>query len=221
MNTTFRLFSEKPINEEYEYVIEERKDGSGGNVYIEGPYMMHSESNRNRRIYDAQEMHNEVKRYTEEFIKTKRALGELNHPTTPEVDLERACHLVERLWPEGNAYIGRSKVLSTPSGTIVKSLIRDGVQVGVSTRSLGQLNENSDGTSTVQGMKLVAIDCVADPSYPKAYVNGILESKQWICNNNGAFEEVYEAFESKLRNLPRKDVEGYIKNQILEFFAHL
>ena len=206
---------------DFEYIIEEKSSGSDPVVYIKGPYAMAGESNKNNRVYCEKEMASEVKRYTEQMIKSGRALGELNHPTSADVDLERACHLVTELTPSGdnpNVYIGKSKVLSTPSGLIVRSLIRDGCSVGMSTRSLGKLvNTESDGPSHVKDMRLVAIDCVADPSFGEAFVNGILESKQYVLDKYGQYVEAYNNFEQGIANLPRKDVEDYLKNNILSF----
>jgi hypothetical protein len=171
-------------------------------------------------------MAQEVKRYQKHMIETKRALGELNHPTSADVDLERACHLVTELTPANdnpNVYIGKSKVLSTPSGMIVRSLIRDGCSVGMSTRSLGKLvpMEGQGDVSRVQDMRLVAIDCVADPSFGEAFVNGILESKQYVLNKFGEYVEAYENLELGLSNLPKRDVEQYIKENILTFINEM
>lgn len=181
--------------------------------------------NKNGRCYCEKEMAAEVKRYTEQMINTKRALGELNHPTTADVDLERACHMVVEMGPSNdnpNVYIGKSKVLSTPTGMIVKSLIKDGCSVGMSTRSLGKLIANEDtGVNQVQDMRLVAIDCVADPSFGEAFVNGILESKQYVLDNFGQYVEAYENFENGLTNLPKTDVETHIKNNVIDFIAAL
>lgn len=207
---------------DFEYIIEERNGKGEQNVYIKGPYAMAGKSNKNGRIYCEREMKQEVKRYTEQMIDTKRALGELNHPTSADVDLERACHMVTELnaCPHNQGvYIGKSKVLSTPTGTIVKSLINDGCSVGMSTRSLGKLvqSEDNSGENHVQDMRLVAIDCVADPSFGEAFVNGILESKQFILNTSGMYVEAYDRFERGLVNLPKSDVEEYLKNNILTF----
>tara|TARA_R100000995_G_scaffold79757_1_gene51020 strand:- start:356 stop:820 length:465 start_codon:yes stop_codon:yes gene_type:complete len=146
-------------------------------------------------------------------------MGELNHPTTAEVDLERACHMVTDIWQEGNMFYGKSKVLSTPCGQIVKSLINDGVKVGMSSRALGQLTpvEEKAGVSKVTDMKLVAVDCVSDPSCPKAFVNGILESKQYILDQDGKFVEAYDTFEEKLETLPTKELDSYLRDQVLDF----
>ena len=217
-----KLLVETTDPSEFEYIIEEKSSKSPGNIYIQGPYCMAKEYNKNLRKYDEGEMADEVKRYTDQMINTKRALGELNHPTSADVDLERACHLVTELKPSSdneNVYIGKSKVLSTPSGLIVQSLIRDGCSVGMSTRSLGKLvqsEDRSDG-NLVRDMRLVAIDCVADPSFGEAFVNGILESKKYVLDSYGQYVEAYERLEQGISNLPKRDVEQYIKDSVLTF----
>lgn len=217
-----KLLVETTDPSEFEYIIEEKNSKSDGTIYIKGPYAMAEGINKNKRSYCPREMATEVKRYTEQMINTKRALGELNHPTSADVDLERACHLVTELTPssaDSNVYIGKSKVLSTPSGLIVQSLIRDGCSVGMSTRSLGKLvpMEGQGDASRVKDMRLVAIDCVADPSFGEAFVNGILESKQYVLDKYGQYVEAYESLEAGLSKLPRKDVESYIKESVLTF----
>ena len=162
----------------------------------------------------------ETERYIEEMVKPGRAMGELNQPTTADVDLERGCHMVTELTQEGNIFYGKSKVLSTPCGQVVRSLINDGVKVGMSSRALGTLEEGSDH-STVKNMKLVAIDCVADPSYPSAFVDGILESKQWVVTGDNRYEEIYEDFEKSIKTLPKKEVDSFLRNRILNFIKSL
>lgn len=214
-----RLLVETPAPEDqYEYVIEEKGNNQASTMYIKGPYMQCEEVNKNKRIYDSDEMDREVRRYISEMVRTNRSMGELNHPTQAEVNLERACHLVTELNRNGNVYFGKSKVLTTPMGQIVRSLINDGVRVGMSSRALGKLEECGNGVNKVKEFRLVAVDCVADPSFPKAFVNGILESKQFVVTQDGHYEEYYDSFNDRLRNLPKKDVEGYLKEQILEFF---
>jgi|TARA_R110000823_G_scaffold155794_1_gene286495 hypothetical protein len=220
----YSLIVEAPDPKDLEYVLEEKNLKGEKSLYIQGPYMMAGEENRNKRVYSEKEMYSEVARYSDEFISTKRALGELNHPTTAEVDLGRACHMITELKMDGNVVFGKSKVLTnTPCGKIVEGLIQDGVQVGVSSRALGKLTpmEGKSDVNVVEEMKLIAIDCVADPSFPKAFVNGILESKQFICSENGSFEEVYENFEKGISTLPNKEVEAYLKEQVLSFLAIL
>jgi len=214
-----KLLVETPAPEDqYEYVVEEKNGNQPSTMYIKGPYMQCEEVNKNKRMYDSQEMDREVHRYIEEMVRTNRSMGELNHPTAAEVNLERACHLVTELNRQGNVYYGKSKVLTTPMGQIVRSLINDGVRVGMSSRALGRLEEMSNGVNKVRDFRLVAVDCVADPSFPKAFVNGILESKQFVITQDGHYEEIYEDFSNRLRSLPRKDVETYLKEQIIEFF---
>jgi len=217
-----KLLVETTDPAEFEYIIEEKSSKGSENIYIQGPYAMAGGVNKNKRSYCPAEMTAEVARYNEKMISTGRALGELNHPTSADVDLERACHMVTELKAsqgDPNVYIGKSKVLSTPSGLIVKSLIRDGCSVGMSTRSLGKLVTESDDedVSRVQDMRLIAIDCVADPSYGEAFVNGILESKQYVLDTYGQYVEAYENFEQGLTALHKTDVEQYIKTSILSF----
>jgi hypothetical protein len=218
----FKLLVEKTDPSEFEYIIEEKNAQSGERLYIKGPYMMASEVNKNKRVYDLDNMITEVARYEKEMIKTDRAMGELNHPTTAEVDLERACHIVTEMKQDGNIFYGKSKVLNTPTGQIVKSLVLDGVRVGMSSRALGKIDqEEASEVGHVTEMKLVAIDCVADPSYSDAFVNGILESKQWILNRKGEFEEHYDRFEESLKGLPRKDVNDYLTDKIMSFIRNI
>lgn len=217
-----RLLVETPAPEEqFEYILEEKNPKEPARLCIQGPYMVCNEINKNQRIYEKSDMSREVDRYIKEMVEPKRAMGELNHPTSAEVNLERACHIVTNLKMEGNYVIGKSQVLSTPMGQLVRSLINDGVKVGMSSRALGKLNEEAGGINRVTDMRLIAIDCVADPSCPKAFVNGILESKQFILDQAGHFEEVFDRFESSLKSLPKTDIQSYLKEQIMSFFKFL
>ena len=220
-----KLLVDTPDTSNVEYVVEEKnlKEGAEPRMWIVGEYMMAGERNKNGRIYDVQEMSKEVNRYNQELVGNKRSMGELNHPTSAEVDLERACHVVTELNMDRNVARGKSMVLSTPCGAILESLIKDGVQVGVSSRALGKLipMEGNGDTNRVQDMRLIAIDCVADPSYPKAFVNGILESKKFVVGMDGSYEELYDNFESSIATLPRKDVEEYLKEQMLDFISKI
>jgi hypothetical protein len=172
--------------------------------------------NKNKRMYKLDDTRTEVQRYINEMVLPGRAMGELNHPTSADVNLERACHLVTELTEVNDYFVGKAKVLSTPTGQILRALINDGVKVGMSTRALGQLMENND-YNLVQNMHLVAIDAVADPSYPKAFVNGILESKTYVVEQDGSFGEVYENFEKSLKTIPKHDIESYLRQQIIKF----
>ncbi len=221
MSLKLNLVVEKPdVSDEFEYIEEETNKNSPSNLYIKGPYMMAEGVNRNNRLYPKDELVREVARYNEEMVVPGRAMGELNHPTSADVDLERACHMVTEITQDGNVFYGKSKVLTTPCGQIVRALINDGVKVGMSSRALGTLEEGSTH-NTVKNMKLVAIDCVADPSYPKAFVNGILESKQWVLADNGKYEELYDKFEESVSSLPKKDIDKFLTERILNFINKL
>lgn len=226
MSVKLKLIAENPNPEMFEgfevsYVEEQRNlsEASTPSLYISGPMIGCNSVNRNNRMYDLDDTKSEVNRYINEMVTPKRAMGELNHPQSAEVDLERACHIVTDLKLEGDTYMGRSKVLSTPTGLVLKSLIEDGVQIGMSTRALGSLEESGSGHNIVRNMRLVAIDAVADPSFPKAFVNGILESKSYVLDLNGGFESIYEDFEKKISKLPTKNVESYLRNEIIKFIA--
>jgi len=219
---SLRLLVETPAPEEqFEYILEEKNSKGPARLCIQGPYMVCNEVNKNQRIYEKTDMEREVNRYIKEMVNTQRAMGELNHPTSAEVNLERACHIVTNLKMEGNYVIGKSQVLSTPMGQLVRSLINDGVKVGMSSRALGKLNEESTGINRVTDMRLIAVDCVADPSCPKAFVNGILERKQFVLAQDGHLEEIYDKFEKALKSLPTREVQTYLKEQILSFFKFL
>jgi len=219
-NNTYSLLVEEPVYE-VKYLIEEKNRNTPSILHIEGDFLMANRANKNKRIYPLEEMVKEVNRYQEEMIKTNRATGELNHPSSPEVNLERICHMVTDLRQEGDIFKGKSRVLSTPMGQIVRSLIMDGVRLGVSSRAMGVTTPDGNGVSRVSDFRLVAVDVVADPSVPSAFVNGILESKQWVLNENGQFTPVYENFEKSISNLPKKNVDDYLKEQIISFINSL
>jgi hypothetical protein len=215
-----KLIADLPITESLDYLIEEKNKDGPSTLYVKGPYLMAEDFNKNRRKYSLNEMKTEVDRFTREMIAEKRALGELEHPQSASINSERACHMILELKQEGNVFIGKSKVLSTPMGLLVRSLILDDVKLGMSSRSLGKLVPLVEGHQ-VQNMRLVTVDLVADPSYPKAFVNGILESKQYVVNADGTLEESYDAFEDAISNLPRKDVDAYLREQVMAFLRNL
>jgi hypothetical protein len=219
MSKVYNLLVESP-NYELKYLVEEKNRNAPSSMWLNGPFLMANKANRNNRIYPLEEMTREVNRYTEEIIRNNRGTGELNHPTTPEVNLERACHMVTELKQDGDVFIGKSKVLSTPMGQVVRSLMLDGVKLGVSSRALGRVDEKN-GVGHVSDFRLVAIDVVADPSVPTAFVNGILESKKWVLMDNGEFEPMYEKFERSISSLPNKDKDNYLKESIIQFINSL
>lgn len=218
-NKAYRLLVEEPTYE-VQYLVEEKNRNSPSNLFIHGPFLMANEANKNKRIYPLEEMVKEVDRYSKEMIIGKRSTGELNHPQSPEINLERICHMVTELKQNGNIFEGKSRILSTPMGQIVRSLILDGVKLGVSSRALGRLD--SEGQyNRVSDFRLVAVDVVADPSVPTAFVNGILESKQWILSENGGFEPLFERFEKNISNLPKQNKQDYLKEQVIAFINAL
>lgn len=216
----YKLITQTPICEGLDYLIEEGNKDKPANIFVSGVYMVAEEKNRNNRIYSAEEMAREVERYNQEFVKTNRALGELEHPNSANVSSERACHLITELRMEGNLVKGKSKILRTPLGEIMRSLVMDGVKMGMSSRALGTL-EDKNGTNYVSNMKLITIDAVADPSAPGAFVNGILESKNFIIKQDGRYEEIYDTLESKLSSLPKRDVDLYLREHIIRFINSL
>lgn len=216
-----KLLTEAP-NFDVEYLVEESNKEGEQNLFIYGPYLQAEAKNKNNRVYSIEEMTNEVQRYSQEMIKTKRALGELNHPASAEINPERACHLIAELHPKGTTFIGKSKVLRTPMGNIVRSLINDGVKLGVSSRALGKLvKEDTNSVDHVKGMKLVAVDVVHDPSVDKAFVNGVLESRQFVLKDDGSVEEFYDRLGSALAHLPKHDTNQYIMEQVLKFINEI
>jgi len=221
MALKLNLVVEKPDNvDDYEYIFEETNRNEPSKLFIKGPYIGADIVNRNKRKYVTSEIEPEVNRYIQEMVIPGRAMGELNHPASADVDLERACHIVVELTRDRNIWEGRSKVLTTPKGLLLRSLINDGVKVGMSTRALGTLEEQAD-CSLVRNMRLIAIDCVADPSFPKAFVNGILESKKWIVEQDGHLEECFDNFEKSISTLPKQDIDQYLRTQIIKFIQNL
>ena len=218
---THKLLVEEPIFEQ-QYIVEEKNKNEPSTLYIQGPFLMSEQKNKNGRIYSLNEMVGEVGRYTSEMIKEKRALGELNHPASVEVNPERACHLVTELRQEGNMFFGKSKVLSTPMGQLVRALIMDNVKLGISSRALGKLMPQGD-SHAVQGFHLICCDIVHDPSVSMAFVNGIMEAKNWILNTDGTIVEAYDAIEGALSKMPRHSEakEVLLKEQILKFINAL
>ena len=176
-----KLFSEAV--EEIEYVCEEKESGDK-NYKIRGVFMQADIKNRNGRVYPMEILTNEVNRYNEKFIKENRAYGELGHPDGPTVNLERVSHMVTSLKPDGKNFIGEAKILKTPMGEIVKNLMDEGAKLGVSSRGMGSLDQKNGANVVRKDFYLAtAADIVADPSAPNAFVEGIMEGKEWIWNN--------------------------------------
>jgi hypothetical protein len=165
-------------------ILTEEKNGKQ-NLYIEGTFLQGEIKNRNGRMYPIATLAREVEKYNESFIKSGRALGELGHPDGPTVNLDRVSHLITSLVQEGNNFRGKARILDTPMGNIARSLLDEGVKLGVSSRGIGSLREARDGAKIVADdfMLATAADIVADPSAPDAFVNGIMEGREWVWNN--------------------------------------
>ena len=164
-------------------LVTEEKDGKKL-LYIEGVFLQSELKNRNGRKYPFSVLDREVKRYNEEYIQSKRALGELGHPDGPTINLDRVSHRITSLRAEGNNFIGKAQILDTPMGNIAKNLLGEGVQLGVSSRGMGSIQKSEDCNVVADDFMLTtAADIVADPSAPDAFVNGIMEGKEWVwCN---------------------------------------
>ena len=192
-------------------VITEAKDDGKKNYFIEGIFMQGDIKNRNGRIYPSATLETEMERYNTEFIETKRALGELGHPDGPQINGDRVSHLITEMRRDGNDFYGKAKILSTPMGEIVKSLLDEGVKIGVSTRGLGSVKAGKGGVMEVQSdFHLSTVDIVTDPSAPNAFVNGIMENVEYyydIASGNWraaqAIQEIQEEVEKKINRVVR------------------
>ena len=197
--TMMRLITEQ--NNDIE-VLTEDKDGKQA-TYIKGIFLQTEITNRNGRMYRFDSMNREVSKYNEEFIQRGRALGELGHPEGPTVNLDRVSHKIVELYPEGKNFIGKAKLLETPMGKIAKNLLEEGVQLGVSSRGLGSLKKEGSLQVVADDFILsTAADIVADPSAPDAFVEGIMEGKEWALVDGKIKEAQIEAIKASLDNAP-------------------
>ena len=194
------------VTESLQYLAEE-KDGKK-TLFIEGPFLQSEVVNRNGRKYLKETMAKEVARYTEQYINKNRAFGELGHPDTPTINLDRVSHLITSLRQEGTDWIGKAKILDTPMGNIAKNLIEGGAQLGVSSRGMGSL-KNENGVNVVQDdfYLATAADIVADPSAPGAFVQGIMEGKEWVLIEGIWTEQKYEEAKKQIKQASRKEIE--------------
>jgi hypothetical protein len=196
----------KEITETVSYLVEEA-DGKKS-LHIEGPFLVAEKKNRNGRLYEYNTMKKEVARYTEEYINKHRAFGELGHPETPSINLDRVSHMITSLREDGNTWVGKAKILDTPMGNIARSLIEGGAQLGVSSRGMGSL-KNVNGVNVVQPdfYLATAADIVADPSAPGAFVQGIMEGKEWMLVNGVWTEVEYSQAVQQIRQASRREIE--------------
>jgi len=197
-----KLIIEKLDLSSFEFLNESLSPGGEKSWKIRGPFMTAETKNRNGRVYPKQLVEREIEVYNKDFIVTHSSYGELDHPPTPQLNLDRVSHLTESLEMVGKDGIGCARLLDTPMGKIAQSILAGGGRLGVSTRGVGTLK----GESVNDDYKLLAIDIVASPSAPDAYVNGILESKEWILSGNTIMEKAYDKIEEKLKNTGSKNI---------------
>ena len=199
------------------YLTEATENGKK-KLFIEGTFLVGEQVNKNNRMYKMDTLRREVERYTEEFINTNRALGELGHPDTPSINLERVSHKIVSLKEDGNTFYGKALILETPYGQIVKNFIDNDIQVGVSSRALGSLTQTREGYNLVQDdLRLAtAADIVADPSAPGAFVNGIMENKEWMMVDGKFVEADHDRFKKTIQRASK----GQIEETALKLFEN-
>jgi hypothetical protein len=184
-------------------VVTESKQNGKKDVFIEGIFMMADEENRNRRTYESKVLKPAVEKYIQEQVKTGRAVGELNHPEGPTINLDKVSHLITDLRFEGTHVIGKAKILDTPMGQIVKGLLEGGVKLGVSSRGMGSLEQREGRSYVGSDFQLATVDIVQDPSAPAAFVNGIMEGVEWICENGIYKPQEIEKIETEIKRTPK------------------
>lgn len=193
------------VDQNIEVLTESKSDGSKG-YFIEGIFAQAEQRNRNGRIYPKPIMENAVNKYVNEQVKSKRSVGELNHPDGPTINLDKVSHLITQLEWKDNDVIGKAQILDTPMGKIVQGLLDGGVQLGVSTRGMGSLEERNGIMYVKNDFMLSTVDIVQDPSAPTAFVNGIMEGVDWVWNNGIVEPRIVEALKTKLDGLTERKI---------------
>ena len=196
-----KLISEY-VENDLQCIVEKKEDG-GKNYVIEGVFAQADQKNRNGRIYPKAIMEKAVGKYVTDQVSKKRAVGELNHPEGPTVNLDKVSHLITDLRFEGNDVVGKAQILDTPMGQIVKGLLEGGVQLGVSTRGMGSLEQRNGAMYVKDDFILSTVDIVQDPSAPDAFVNGIMEGVDWVWNNGILEPQVIEKMETEIKTAPK------------------
>ena len=213
----------KLITEQIEDVklLTEERDGKKI-LYIEGVFLQSELKNRNGRMYPFDVLNREVERYNEEYVKSKRALGELGHPDGPTINLDRVSHRIVELRAEGTNFMGKAQILDTPMGKIAKSLLGEGVQLGVSSRGMGSIDKREDCAVVADDFMLTtAADIVADPSAPDAFVNGIMEGKEWVWDNGILKEREVAKYQRYMDTASRRDMEQKTLKVFEDFLSNL
>jgi len=219
-----KLISEQ-WSDEVSYLVEEDPKTGKKHAYIEGVMLQTEVKNKNGRIYPKEVMQKEVKRYTKEYIDNNRAYGELGHPEGPTINLERTSHLITNLHEDGNNFVGKAKILSTPMGNIVKNLLDDGARLGVSSRGMGSLKASNDkgGVQMVQSdfQLATAADIVADPSAPDAFVDGVMEGVEWIWDNGVIKAQKIEEYKHSIARARTQKLQEVKLNVFNDFLKNL
>ena len=197
-----KLITEFTENDSLKCLIEKKENGEK-NYIIEGVFAQADKKNRNGRVYPKVIMEKAVAKYDKEQVKKNRAVGELNHPEGPTVNLDKVSHLIKELKFEGNDVVGKAQILDTPMGKIVKGLLEGGVQLGVSTRGMGSLEQKNGAMYVKDDFILSTVDIVQDPSAPEAFVNGIMEGVDWVWNNGVLTPQVIEKMETEIKTAPQ------------------
>tara|TARA_B100001564_G_scaffold356873_1_gene371929 strand:- start:1209 stop:1859 length:651 start_codon:yes stop_codon:yes gene_type:complete len=210
------------VNEQDVQYITEANENGQKDYKIKGVFMQGEIKNRNGRVYPMQVLDEQVKKYNENYVKQNRAYGELGHPSGPTINLERVSHMITDLSKEGNNYIGEAKIMDTPYGKIVKNLMDEGAKLGVSSRGMGSLKQNGNSQVVQKDYHLAtAADIVADPSAPDAFVEGIMEGKEWVWDNGVLREAQVNEYREEIKKTSKADLEGAKLKIFTDFLSKL
>jgi hypothetical protein len=202
-------------------VLEEQFNGEK-RYFIEGIFLQAEKKNRNGRVYPKETLRKEVKKYNKEFVEQNRAFGELGHPDGPTVNLERVSHMITELYEDGDNFIGKAKIMTTPYGKIVGNLLADGAKLGVSSRGMGSLEEKGGANIVQDDFTLAtAADIVADPSAPDAFVNGIMEGKEWVWDNGVLQEVQIDKYHRSIKKASSRDLSEAKVRAFKDFISRL
>jgi len=215
----------KLIKEEVSHVnfLTEMNEKTGQKeMFIEGIFMQAETKNRNGRVYPFDVLNKEVERYNREYVNKNRAFGELGHPDSPTINLDRVSHMITKLYPDGNNIMGKAKIMDTPNGKIVKSLLDGGASLGVSTRGVGSLKPHNGYQLVQDDFHLAtAADIVADPSAPNAFVQGIMENAEWVLTDTGWKEVQFEMAKKQIKEASKNDIEAVALRLFENFISKL
>jgi len=215
-----KLISEEVV--EVKYLTEMNEKTGNKEHFIEGIFMQAEKKNRNGRVYPVGVLGKEVDRYNREYVNKNRAFGELGHPDSPTINLDRVSHMITKLYPDGNNFIGKAKIMDTPNGKIVKSLLDGGASLGVSTRGVGSLRPHNGYQLVQDDFHLAtAADIVADPSAPEAFVRGIMEDAEWVLTAKGWLPMHHDRAKKVIKEASRNEIEGVALKVFSNFLSKL